>query len=170
MSRVSQDPYSHFTVSFETPTTWTTRFPNAYPPGICRPSYTPTPFPRALDLLFVAFYDSQGYGGGILTCLHTDKQQGNNQVAFSLQTNCTDPAADDCRRSRPLSFPVRSRYFFILVAPQLSTRGWVDSVPDPLFVIKSGGASNRARYLWICSQKVCPLDNRGDPLHTNTFY
>jgi hypothetical protein len=28
-------------------------------------------YPRALDSLFVASYDSQGYGGGILTRLHT---------------------------------------------------------------------------------------------------
>jgi hypothetical protein len=28
-------------------------------------------YPRALGSLFVASYDSQGYGGGILTRLHT---------------------------------------------------------------------------------------------------
>jgi hypothetical protein len=27
-------------------------------------------YPQALASLFIAFYDSQGYGGGILTCFH----------------------------------------------------------------------------------------------------
>jgi hypothetical protein len=31
-----------------------------------------------------------------------------------------------------LGFLDRSRYFFIQIAPQLSSRGWVDTVPDPL--------------------------------------
>jgi hypothetical protein len=31
-------------------------------------------YPQALGSLFVAFYDSQGYGGGILTCLHVRKK------------------------------------------------------------------------------------------------
>jgi hypothetical protein len=39
----------------------------------------------------------------------------------------------------------RSRYFFLQVAPQLSSRGWVGPVPDPLLVRKSGSAGNRAR-------------------------
>jgi hypothetical protein len=29
-------------------------------------------YPQALGSLFVAFYDSQGYGGGILTRRHTE--------------------------------------------------------------------------------------------------
>jgi hypothetical protein len=28
-------------------------------------------YPQALDSLFIAFYDSQGYGGGIRSCLQT---------------------------------------------------------------------------------------------------
>jgi hypothetical protein len=36
----------------------------------------------------------------------------------------------------------RSRYFFFQVAPQLY---WVDPVPDPLFLRKSGSARNRTR-------------------------
>jgi hypothetical protein len=31
-------------------------------------------YPRALGSLFVASYDSQGYGGGIITRLHTASQ------------------------------------------------------------------------------------------------
>jgi hypothetical protein len=62
-----------------------------------------------------------------------------------------------------LGFLYRSRYFFIQVAPQLSSRGWVDPVPDPLFLRKSGraGNRNRTRNLWICSQKLWPLDHTG---------
>jgi hypothetical protein len=48
----------------------------------------------------------------------------------------------------------RSRYFFIQVAPQLSSRGWVDPVPEPLLLRKSGRAGNQTRDLWIWSQKL----------------
>jgi hypothetical protein len=60
----------------------------------------------------------------------------------------------------------RSRYSFIQVAPQLSSWGWVDPVPDPLLLRKLGRAGNRTRNLWICSQKLWPLDHRGGP-HLN---
>jgi hypothetical protein len=55
----------------------------------------------------------------------------------------------------------RSCYFSSQVATQLSSRGWVDPVPDPLLLRKSGSAWNRTRDLWICSQEFCPLDHRG---------
>jgi hypothetical protein len=57
-----------------------------------------------------------------------------------------------------LGFLDRSRYYFFQVAPQLSSRGWVDPVPDPLLLRKSGSAGNRTQNLWICSQKLWPLD------------
>jgi hypothetical protein len=62
---------------------------------------------------------------------------------------------------RYLGFLCRIRYFFIQVAPQLSSRGWVDPVPDPLLLRKSGRAGHRTWDLWICSQKLWPLDHRG---------
>jgi hypothetical protein len=40
-----------------------------------------------------------------------------------------------------------SRYFFIQLAPKLSSRGWVDSVPDRLHLRKSGSAENGTRDL-----------------------
>jgi hypothetical protein len=49
----------------------------------------------------------------------------------------------------------------IQVAPQLSSRGWVDPVTDPLLPRKSGTAGNRTRDIWICSQELWPLDHRG---------
>jgi hypothetical protein len=60
-----------------------------------------------------------------------------------------------------LGFLDRSLYFFIQVAPQLSSRGWVDPVPDPLLLGKSGRAGSRTRDLWICSQKLWRLDYKG---------
>jgi hypothetical protein len=39
--------------------------------------------------------------------------------------------------------PYRSRYFFFQVAGQLYLRGWVDFIPDPLLLTKSGSAGNR---------------------------
>jgi hypothetical protein len=78
-------------------------------------------------------------------------------VAWSAQRN---PAPVN------LSFQDRSRYFFIQVAPQLSSRGWVHPVPDPLLLRKSGSAGNRSWDLWICSQKLWPLDHSGGRLDT----
>jgi hypothetical protein len=60
-----------------------------------------------------------------------------------------------------LDFLDWSRYFFFQVAPQLSSRGWVDPVPDPPLLRKSGNAENRTQDLWICSQKLWPLYHRG---------
>jgi hypothetical protein len=63
-----------------------------------------------------------------------------------------------------LGFLDRSRYFFIQVVPQLSSRGWVDPVPDTLLLRKSGRFVNRTRDLGICSQKLWPLAHRGGPI------
>jgi hypothetical protein len=49
-------------------------------------------------------------------------------------------AADPHGRS--LGFIDRSRYVSLQVAPQLYSRGWVDPVPNPLLVSKSGNAGN----------------------------
>jgi hypothetical protein len=46
---------------------------------------------------------------------------------------------------RILGFVDRSHYFFSQVAPQLYPRGWVDPVPDPLLLRKSGSAGNQTR-------------------------
>jgi hypothetical protein len=54
----------------------------------------------------------------------------------------------------------QSRYF-LETAPQLSSRGWVDTVPDSLRLRKSDSAGNRTRDLLICSQELWPLDHRG---------
>jgi hypothetical protein len=73
---------------------------------------------------------------------------------------------------RPLIsvFRTRSRYFPIQVASQLSSRGWVDTVPDPLLLRKSGSAGNRTPDLWICIQELWPLDHRGGPSHFINSY
>jgi hypothetical protein len=65
------------------------------------------------------------------------------------------------------SFLDRSRYFCIQIAPQLSSRGWVDPVPDPLLLKKSGSAGNRTRDLWICSQELWTLYHRGILIYSN---
>jgi hypothetical protein len=59
---------------------------------------------------------------------------------------------------------------FLQVAPQLFSRGWVDPVPDPLFLRKSGSPGNRTQDIWICSQKLWPLDHRGGPLPGTLIY
>jgi hypothetical protein len=37
----------------------------------------------------------------------------------------------------------------------------VDSVPDSILLRKSSSAGNPTRNLWICNQKLWPLDDRG---------
>jgi hypothetical protein len=71
------------------------------------------------------------------------------------EVNITDP------HDRILAFLDRSRYYFFQVAPQLYSWGWVDPVPDPLLLRKSGNGGKRTRDLWICSQELWPLDHRG---------
>jgi hypothetical protein len=51
----------------------------------------------------------------------------------------TDPYGRISRFSRP------EPLLFYQVAPQLYSRGWVDPVPDPLLLRKSGSAGNRTR-------------------------
>jgi hypothetical protein len=53
-----------------------------------------------------------------------------------------------------LGFLDRSHYFYFQVAPQLYSRGWLDPVPDPLLLRKSGSVGNRTRDLCFCSQEL----------------
>jgi hypothetical protein len=46
---------------------------------------------------------------------------------------------------RILRFLDQSRYYFFQVAPQLYSRGWVDQVPYPVLLRKSGSSGNRTR-------------------------
>jgi hypothetical protein len=107
----------------------------------------------------------------------TDKK---NSVACSPQANYTDRATAACRRSFcqllriegvacsaqriptavNLGFPDRRRYS-LEIAPQLSSRGWVDPDPDTLLLRKCGSAGNRTRDLCICSQELWKLDHSG---------
>jgi hypothetical protein len=48
--------------------------------------------------------------------------------------------SEDGPYNRILGFLDRSSYFFFRVAPPLYSRGWVDAVPDQLFLRKSGSA------------------------------
>jgi hypothetical protein len=59
-----------------------------------------------------------------------------------------------------VAFLDRSYYCVFQVAPQLSTRVWVDSVPDSLILRKSDSAGKLTRNHLICSQELWPLDHR----------
>jgi hypothetical protein len=61
---------------------------------------------------------------------------------------------------RILGFIDRSRYFFQL-APQLYSRAWVDPVPDPLLLRKSGSTGNRTWTSGSATRNSWPLDHRG---------
>jgi hypothetical protein len=64
---------------------------------------------------------------------------------------------------RILTFLDRSRYLFFQVAPQLYSRGWVDPVPDPLLLTKSGSAENRTQTSGSVARNAWPQYHRGDP-------
>jgi hypothetical protein len=66
----SQVQVPHFTVSDSKLPEPGGQVPVLHPPGRGWPGYTPQP----LGSLFVASYDSQGYGGGIRNRLHTGVQ------------------------------------------------------------------------------------------------
>jgi hypothetical protein len=102
------------------------------------------------------------------------KQKKTFSMAFSPWANYTDWAAAACQwgyhhllwvkgghvvRAMDLGFLDQSHYFFIQVAPHLSSQGWVDPVPDPLLLRKSGSARNGTQDLWVCSQELWPLDH-----------
>jgi hypothetical protein len=104
------------------------------------------------------------YGGSYYVPTET------NSVVFSPQANYIDWSTATGRRilvsifvdrgvsrgqrggsltSVNLSFLDRSRYFFFKVVPRLSSRRWVDPVPDLLLLRKSGSAENRTRDLCV---------------------
>jgi hypothetical protein len=65
-------------------------------------------------------------------------------------------SAQRVRTAVNLGFLDRSRYLFIQVVPQLSSRGWMAP-----FLRKSGSAGNSTWDLWVRSQELWPLYNRG---------
>jgi hypothetical protein len=99
-----------YCLRFETPPTWRARSPYLYP--------------QALGSLFVASYDSQGYGGGILTCLdtwqHSDLFLDSRYIALGRSHrkhfNCTSIvaclffAAGTCLLRRCLAINVYSDF------------------------------------------------------------
>jgi hypothetical protein len=48
-------------------------------------------YPRELGSIFVASYDSQGYGGGILTPLHTGELETNLAVVYEAHPQSKFP-------------------------------------------------------------------------------
>jgi hypothetical protein len=127
------------------------------------------------------FLQNVGWLSANYTVLYPKRHNSKTKFrGFSPQANYTDRATVACRRSKcqllriegvarsaqriptavNLGFLDRSRYFSIQVGPQLYSWGWVDPVPDPLLLRKSGSAGNRNQDLWICSQEHWPQDHR----------
>jgi hypothetical protein len=73
----------------------------------------------------------------------------NRRLSVKLVSTLMDRGVSRSQRGSPTTvisvFLDRSRYFFFQVAPQLYSRVWVDPVPDPLLLRKSGKAENRTR-------------------------
>jgi hypothetical protein len=74
----------------------------------------------------------------------SDRRLSAKLVPTFADRGCRVVSATD-PHGRILGFLDRSGYFFIQVAPQLSLRGWVNPVPDPLLLRKSVSAGNRTR-------------------------
>jgi hypothetical protein len=77
-------------------------------------------------------------------CLPSDRRLSSKLVPTFADRGChvgsaEDPLQSYSRISRP------EPLFFFQVAPQLYSRVWVDPVPGPLLLRKSGSASNRTR-------------------------
>jgi hypothetical protein len=85
------------------------------------------------------------------------KQEQQTSVALSPQVNYTDWETATCRRNLvptlvEIEFSRPKPLLFFQVSPHLSSRGWVDPVPDPLLLRKSGSTGNRTQDLWVSSQ------------------
>jgi hypothetical protein len=92
------------------------------------------------------------------TALQGLGRQSSRHRPAKLVTTSTDRGVSRGQRNgspRPLISVYRTwiATYFIQVAPQLTSRGWVHPVPDPLPLRKSGIAGNRTRDLCVCSQK-----------------
>jgi hypothetical protein len=61
-----------------------------------------------------------------------------------------------------LSFLDQSHYFPFQAAPYLISWGWVYPGHDALLLKKTGSARNQTWDLWVRSQELWPLDNRGN--------
>jgi hypothetical protein len=89
----------------------------------------------------------------------SDRRLSGKLVSILTDRKCRVVSAKN-PHSRILGFLYRSRYYFFQAASQLYWRGWVDPVPDPLLLRKSGSAGNQTLDLRICSQELWPLDHR----------
>jgi hypothetical protein len=113
---------------------------------------------------------------------HNSLEKQTNSVALSPQANYTDWSTATCRRNLVPTFvdrwvlrdqrggsPSPEPLLFFQAAPQLSSRGWVDPIPDLLLLRKSGSAVNQTRDLWVTSQELWPLDHRDSPYFLRTW-
>jgi hypothetical protein len=110
-----------------------------------------------------------------------------NSMALSPQAYYTDWATATCRRNLVpifvdrgvssgqrggsstvvnLSYLDQSRYISFQYLLIYSHKGWVDHIPDPLLLRKSGSAGNRTRDLWVSSQELWLPDYRGGRKYT----
>jgi hypothetical protein len=108
--QVPQNSWPYFTASYETTPIWRARSLCLYPPGTGWPGYTPrhwVPFPSPLT-------NSQGYGGSILTRLHT----GLRPIACQSQSQsyfATDGQSVSSSWCRAQSGTFDQRYYFFLI-------------------------------------------------------
>jgi hypothetical protein len=76
-----------------------------------------------------------------------------------INTTCRKNAGSRLEKMNAF-FPIHL-LFPAALDPGLYSRGWIDPVPDPLFLRKSGSAGNRAWDLWIYNQEFWSIGHRG---------
>jgi hypothetical protein len=75
-------------------------------------------YPQALSSLFVASYDSQGYGGGIRSLLHTGYlQMSMLQLLYDWQFTVNQLVL----ASSPLRLTIRDSFFFFRLSPYVTS-------------------------------------------------
>jgi hypothetical protein len=120
------------------------------------------PLSRVSEVDILSVYWNRGFN---MTGIHNNNNNNNNSVTLvrertilterrRLSAKLVSTFADRegyrvvsavDLSGRNLGFVDRSRYYFFQVAPQLHSRGWVDPVPDPLRLRKSGSTGNWTR-------------------------
>jgi hypothetical protein len=76
-------------------------------------------------------------------CRPSDRRLLGLVLTFSDRGCCVISATNP--HYRILGFLDLSHYYFFQIASQLYSRGWVDPIPDPLLLGKSGSTGNRTR-------------------------
>jgi hypothetical protein len=103
-----------------------------------------------MHLLYIqrSYRDTNNKNKLVVLVREWTNRPSDRRLLSKLVPTFTDRGMSSARRipyGHNLGFLDRSRYFSFQVAPQMYSRSWVDSVPNPLLLRKSGNVGNRTR-------------------------